>query len=97
MVIVWLVSIVVLGIAVLGMLLSWFALRSDRILKEAIANAPAILDASFDGRENVAVKTTWVSLPYEQVIIGAKDRGYRLTNQTGTSNSDATLIFEKIT
>ena len=92
----WLVVLVVLGIALFAMFFSGVMLRTGSKQKKAAANAPVILDAAFDGRENVVVKTTWVSLPYEQFVLGAKERGYQLTNQTGTGNDGATLIFEKV-
>jgi len=96
MVIVWLVVLVVLGVALFAVLVIGVGLGTGSRQKKAIADAPAILDAAFDGRENVVVKTTWVSLPYEQFVLGAKERGYQLTNQTGTGNDGATLIFEKV-
>ena len=55
--------------------------------KQAEANAPAILDATFDGTENVVFKINMQTLKYETVVIREKDRGYRLLSEANGSQS----------
>lgn len=61
--------------------------------KKAEADADRILDATFDGRSDVTFTPHMRTLKYETVILGAKERGYKLTHQAG--NQYSTLVFEK--
>lgn len=72
-------------------------LSGEKSKKKAEANAPAILDKAFVGAD-VVFKINDASPKYETVVLGAKARGYRLSNETNdtTSGSAKTLIFEKI-
>lgn len=64
--------------------------------REAADNAPRILDEAFDGRDDVVVKVTMSSLPYETYVLGAKERGYRLASETSEGRYGLkTLIFER--
>jgi hypothetical protein len=70
-------------------------LSAEHLRKKAEANAPAILDETFSGAEDVVVKVNLESLPYERYVLGAKERGYRLANETSTTENSKTLIFER--
>lgn len=69
--------------------------RMESKQKKAEKNADAILDETFDGRPDVAVKVHMQGLKYETYVIGAKNRGYKLAND-GTTNGYGALIFEKV-
>lgn len=68
-----------------------FKVESDQ--KKAENDADRILDAAFDGRPDVTFTTHMRTLKYETVILGAKERGYKLTHQA--SGSYGALMFEK--
>lgn len=72
-------------------------LFGEKSKKKAEANAPDILDKAFVG-EDVVFKINDASPKHETVVLGAKARGCRLTNETRdtASGSSKTLIFEKI-
>lgn len=96
----FLIFIVVLVIG--GMIFAAWAgfglfLYGNRTRKKAEANAPAILDKAFDGRSDVVFKVNLETPSYETVVIGAKQRGYRLVSETNNTPSGEakTLIFEK--
>lgn len=61
--------------------------------KKAESHADTILDAAFDGRPNVTFNTSMRSLKYETVILGAHERGYKLTHQA--NGQYGALLFEK--
>lgn len=64
--------------------------------REAVEKAPATLDATFDGREFVTFTVSMGTLPFDQVVIGARERGYRLDSQSGRdSYGTQTLVFAK--
>lgn len=69
----------------------------ERSRKKAEENAPAILNAAFDGGEDVVFKVNMETPSYETVVLGAKQRGYRFSSETNDSQSGSakTLIFEK--
>ena len=96
--------LIFLAVLVIGgmMLAGWlgfglFAL-GQHTRKKAEANAPAILDKAFDGRADVVFKVNLESPSFETVVLGAKERGYKLDNQTNDlpDGSAKTLIFEKV-
>ena len=89
------VFVVLAGLALFGVF--GFALLGsvDKGQKKAYENAAQILDDAFDGRENVVFKIHMQTLKYEDIILGAKERGYRVANDA-TQNWYGTVIFEKI-
>lgn len=82
-----LVALVVFTLVLLG--------ASGRATAKAKANAPALLDEAFDGRPRATYKINGLAgLDYEDVITGAEDRGYRLTNDSGADRyGNRTMIF----
>jgi len=77
----------------------WFTIfvlmAGARAKKKARQNAPAILDKAFNGDGVVVFKIKSESPDFEDVVLGAQSRGYRMTRQTDTSEFTKTLIFEK--
>lgn len=71
-----------------------FKVEADQ--KKAENNAEAILDAAFDGREDVTFQLHMRTLKYETVIAGAKRRGYKLMHQADGQYGPHTLMFEKV-
>ena len=62
--------------------------------REAQANAPQLLDKAFDGRPMASFTVAASGLPFEQVVVGARERGYRLDSQSGRdSYGTQTLVF----
>lgn len=92
-----LLVILILGsVAIFPFLVGGVAVAARNGEKSAKANAPTILDSSFDGRDDVVFKITMASLPFEDVVIGAKERGYRLASQSSDDRwGGKTLIFER--
>lgn len=83
--------LVLLGVFVFFVFGGLFKVDHDQ--KKAEANAKQILDATFDGRPDVTFTPHMRTLKYETVVLGAKERGYKLTHQAG--NQYSTLVFEK--
>lgn len=69
--------------------------KVDRDQSRAEGNAATILDAAFDGRQDVTFTVHMRTLKYETVVLGAKQRGYRLVHQAENQYGPHTLIFEK--
>lgn len=95
-----LVAIVVLfvgGLLIAGFLGFGLFAYGEQARARAEKKAPAILDAAFDGRENVVYNINMESVSYETAVLGAKERGYRLLSQTDDTPEgfSKTLIFEK--
>lgn len=96
-----LVLLIVIAVVVLPIVGSLFGgglfFWTERTRKKAEANAPAILDEAFDGREDVVFKINMETPSYETVILGAKHRGYVLSSETNDTASGVakTLIFER--
>lgn len=96
-------AVIVLGLAaaLVGVIAAvWFGIAAmagvDRRAKENQGNAEAILDATFDGRPDVTFQITLSSLRFDQVVAGAKTRGYRLMAQSGADQYGMqTLMFER--
>lgn len=94
-----LVALIVIGLIALmafGILGFVVLAKVDGDQKKAEMNAPAALDALFDGRDDVTFSGHMRSMKYETVILGGKQRGYRLANQGGDPKGAFTLMFEKI-
>ena len=93
------IALVLLGLLLLagfGIFGFWLLFRVERDQKKAEANADSALDALFDGRSDVTFSGHMRSLKYETVIVGAKERGYKLAQQAGNPKGALTLIFEKV-
>lgn len=95
--------IVVLVVLVFGAflgLLFWLtvaaSLLKSKVRKKALAEAPATLDAAFDGREDVTFEVTDMTLPMSKVIAGATERGYRVRTQIAATKTSSTVVFEKV-
>ena len=92
-----LVLLIIGGVMLFPFLVGGVALMARNGEKNAKANAPDILDDSFDGRDDVVFKISMASLPFEDVVIGAKERGYRLASQSSDDRwGGKTLVFERI-
>lgn len=87
------VVVLVIGVFWLVVIAGVFKVESDQ--NKAERNAVQILDTTFNGRPNVTFTPHMRTLKYETVIIGAQERGYKLTHQTGSQYGP--LIFEKVT
>ena len=96
-----LVLLIVIGVVVVpivgsllgGGLFFW----TERTRRKAEENAPTILDEAFDGRDDVVFKINMETPSYETVVLGAKERGYRLSSESNDTASGVakTLIFER--
>lgn len=61
-----------------------------------LANAPAVLDGTFDGSAAATYTVALGSLPVDAVVRGAAERGYRLTGQIPGAMSSTKLTFERV-
>lgn len=84
------------GICLVGWFTIWLIIHTERESGKAKDNAPAILDETFGGDDDVIFKINMVSLPFEDVVLGAKERGYRLASQSRDTKHSQTLIFERV-
>jgi hypothetical protein len=93
-----LIALIVIGLLFLGAVF-WVGLamigKVEHDQNKAEKNAPALLDATFDGRPSVTFNLNMRTMKYDTVILGAKERGYALTHQAGDLNGAMTLIFDK--
>lgn len=96
-VLITLAVLVLLGLVFAGVAGGGLFAWGERSRRRAEERAPQILDAAFDGRRDVVFKVNLESPSYETVILGARQRGYRLTSETTDSPSGEakTLIFRK--
>lgn len=62
--------------------------------EEAMETKDAQLDALFDGRPQVMFSVTMVSLPADEVLAGAHERGYRLISDQKSTYGPRELVFE---
>lgn len=93
------VAVILIGLFVVagfGWLVFGGVLKIDRDQAKAERNASKILDETFDGRPDVTFTTHMRTLKYETVVLGAKERGYRLVHQADNQYGPHTLIFEKV-
>ena len=92
--------LLVLVVAVVVSFMFWLALATSllksKARKKALAEAPTTLDAAFDGRDDVTFEVSDMTLPVNQVISGAAERGYRVKAQIAASKTGSTLIFERV-
>lgn len=70
--------------------------KTERDQASAERNATEILDKAFDGRPDVTFTTNMRSLKAETVVLGAKQRGYKLASQIINEYGYGPLIFEKV-
>lgn len=94
-----LIVLILLGGLMLTGLGGFFGLflvgRSEKYAKRALANAPAILDEAFAGERFVTYKVNSESLPFDVVVKGAMERGYRIAAQEDVTDIAKTLVFER--
>lgn len=91
--------LVLFGLVVFGVgafLVLGGVLKIERDQNKAEKDSARILDATFDGREDVTFVAHMRTLKYETVILGAKERGYKLTHQSDGQHGPMTLIFGKV-
>lgn len=93
MIIVGLLIFVLVIIGIFVFVVFGGVLKTESDQKKAESHAGVILDAAFDGRPNVTFNTSMRSLKYETVILGAQERGYKLTHQA--NGQYGALLFEK--
>lgn len=92
----WVIGIALL--AVVGGIIAAMALVGAGLREgeKQRKNAPALLDDKFDGQATTATWTiTLGSLTEAEVIEGAAERGYRMTNSTQSGSGPTTLVFER--
>lgn len=93
-----LIALIVLGVLVLGgfgIFGFTFLFKVEHDQKKAEDSAAAALDAAFDGRPDVTYPINMRSVKYETVILGAKQRGYKLVHQADNQYGPHTLMFER--
>lgn len=91
-----LVLFLLVGLALFGLFGFWLLGSTSRSQKKAENNSKQILDEAFDGRSDVTFKVNMATLKYETVVMGAKERGYKLVHQAENQYGPHTLIFEKV-
>lgn len=89
------ITVIVIGLMVFGAFAMILISSTGRAQKKAEADAPKTLDSTFDGSETVTVAVNMSTMKYETVIVGAKERGYKLLSQADNQYGPHTLIFEK--
>jgi hypothetical protein len=90
-----LISVIVIGLMLFGAFGIWILTSTGREQKKAEANAPRLLDDAFDGSDTVTVTVNMSTMKYETVVVGAKERGYKLLSQADNQYGPHTLIFER--
>ncbi|MGC4151494.1 MAG: hypothetical protein QM628_00250 [Propionicimonas sp.] len=90
----WIVLLLLIVVAPV-VLIVWFSTRSSRRRKADEAARAAIdpkgtLDALFAGSPSATYVLSPAALPFEVVVAGAAERGYRLAGQNGP-----TLVFAR--
>lgn len=92
------VVLVVLAFVAIGALAFFLAIGSmakdEKGRKTALADESSVLDAAFTA-DDVTFKVTPRTLPYENVILGAKHRGYRLIGEAEEPGNRKTLVFTR--
>lgn len=90
------IVVVLIALAIFGVL--GFAMLGgvSSTQKKTQANAEQILDEAFDGRDDVTFTINSVSVKYETVLAGAKQRGYKLVHQADNQYGPSKLIFERV-
>lgn len=90
-----LIGLVVIGLMAYGVLglgfFGWASSKEQRTKDQA----PQILDDLFNGQPNATYRTYIGGLPFETVVLGAEDRGYKLTHDTDDRGVKV-LIFKLV-
>lgn len=89
---------VVVGFLLFAGVIGYFSFaEGERAREKAEANADAFLADTFDGRPDVIVTINMRTPSYETVVLGAKERGYRLVHESTVVESldVKRLIFER--
>lgn len=92
-----LVLVGIVAIALVGWLIFGVAMKVGRDQSKAERNSDKILNDVFNGSDDVAFALHMRTLKYDTVIVGAKQRGYRLASQALNEHGAGTLIFERVT
>lgn len=90
------IALLLLGLMAFGAFGIWILASTSRKQKKAEADAPALLDKTFDGSDTVTVAVNMTTMKYETVVVGAKQRGYKLLSQADNKYGPRTLLFEKV-
>lgn len=91
----FIIGIVILGVIAIPIIFLFMVGGIAAADSKAKAKTPELLDAAFDGRDQVVYETKVVGPSVKDVIEGADARGYDLTHQVSGSYSTATLTFQK--
>lgn len=87
-----------LGLAVFGLVGSWFLREIDKGSKKLKEEAPARYAATFDGRDTAVFEVSTLGGPATaDVIKAAEEAGYRFAHMSGAVNGTITLVFERLT
>ncbi|MEV4777453.1 hypothetical protein [Microbacterium sp. LWH12-1.2] len=84
-----------IGIAVFVAVVFLGVFKVDSDQNKAEKNSGEALDKLFNGATDVTFSGHLRSMKYETVILGAKERGYKVAHQAGDPKATFTLIFEK--
>lgn len=94
------VVLVIVAFVIGGALAVVFAIgllaSEEKGRKRSLANEPDILDGAFT-TDDVTFKVGAATLPYENVVLGAKRRGYQLIAETEEPGNRKTLVFTRET
>jgi len=82
------------GVFVVVVFAGLFKLEGDQAKAER--NAAQILDETFDGRSDVSFNLHMRTLKYDTLVMGAKERGYKVSSQALNEYGAGTIIFEKL-
>lgn len=91
------VLLVLAGLALFGAFGFMLLGAVNRGQQKSEKDATQILDNAFDGRPDVTFTINMQTLKYETVVLGAKQRGYKLVHQAENKYGPHTLIFVKAT
>jgi hypothetical protein len=70
--------------------------NDERRRRKALADEAVILAGTFAGEGDVVVKVGPDTLPYENYVLGAKARGYRLLSTIEEAGHRQTVIFTPV-
>jgi hypothetical protein len=82
------------GAVVIVVFVGLFKLEGDQAKAEK--NATQILDQTFDGRSDVSFELNMRTLKYDTLVIGAKERGYKVASQALNQYGAGMILFEKL-
>lgn len=96
MILIVLLILVFAGLAIFGLFAFGVLGAVSRGQKRAESKAKPTLDAAFNGKPNVSFTINMQTLKFDDVVLGAKERGYRLAHQNINQYGAGTLLFEKV-